>query len=152
MMREIFVTRILRMPSQFPVIDEASFVASEATLTASQNHQRSRKGTRVMLTKTKIALAAVLLAGSATLATADGYDPNLANRYPAYADPIYPAQSYAGRVVQAPHGALQSAPVRLQNGNRYSPATNPPVDEINENDWYRTNAHDKASSPFAGGG
>ena len=105
-----------------------------------------------MLTKTTIALAAVLLAGSATIAAAEGYDPNLANRYPAYADPIYAGPSYVGPVARAPHGALQSAPVRLQNGSTYAPATNPPVDEINENDWYNTDTHDKASSPFAGGG
>jgi hypothetical protein len=42
--------------------------------------------------------------------------------------------------------------VRLQNGGTYAPATNPPVDEINENDWYNTDIHDRASSPFAGGG
>lgn len=102
-----------------------------------------------MLTKTKIALAAVLLAGSATFAAAEGYDPNLANRYPAYADPVYSGGSYAGPVARAPHGVLQSAPVRLQDGRSYGPVTHAPV---NENDWYQTDVHDKASSPFAGGG
>ena len=92
-----------------------------------------------MLTKTKIALAVALLAGSVTVAAADGYDPNLANRY--------------GRpVARAPYGAFQSAPVRLQKGSTYLPATNPPVDEVNQNDWYNTDARDKASSPYAGGG
>jgi hypothetical protein len=105
-----------------------------------------------MLTKTKIALAAVLLAGSVTVAAADGYDPNLANRYPAYADPVYPGVSQVSPAARAPHGALQSAPVRLQKRSIYSPATNPPTDEINENDWYNTDIHDRASSPFAGGG
>jgi hypothetical protein len=102
-----------------------------------------------MLTKTKVALAAVLLTGSVIVAAADGYDPNLANRYPAYADPIYPDVSHAGPVARAPRGVLQSAPVRLQNGRSYAPVTNAPVDE---NDWYQTDIHDRASSPFAGGG
>ena len=102
-----------------------------------------------MLMKTKIALAAVLLAGSATVAAAEGYDPNLANRYPAYADPFYPDVSHTVPVARAPRGVLQSAPVRLQNGRSYGPVTNAPV---NENDWFQTDVHDKASSPFAGGG
>ena len=102
-----------------------------------------------MLTKTTIAFAAVLFAGSATVAAADGYDPNLANRYPAYADPSYGAPSYHGPVARAPYGAWQSAPVRLQDGRVYAPVTNPPV---NENDWYDTDIHDRASSPYAGGG
>ena len=102
-----------------------------------------------MLTKTKIALAAVLFAGGVTVAAAEGYDPNLANRYPAYADPIYAGPSHASRVARAPHGALQSAPVRLQSGSTYRSVTSPPA---NENDWYDTDVHDKASSPFAGGG
>jgi hypothetical protein len=101
-----------------------------------------------MLTKSKIALAAVLFAGSVTVAAAEGYDPNLANRYLAYADPIY----HASPVARAPYGAFQSAPVRLQKGSTYLPATNPWVDEVNQNDWFNTDAHDKASSPFAGGG
>ena len=42
-----------------------------------------------MLTKTKIALAAVLVAASASVALADGeFDGNLANRYPAYNGPV----------------------------------------------------------------
>jgi hypothetical protein len=102
-----------------------------------------------MLTKTKLALVAVLLAGSVTVAAAEGYDPNLANRYPAYADPIYPDVSQVRPVARAPHGVLQSAPVRLQGGRSYGPVTNAPA---NENDWYQTDVHDKASSPFAGGG
>ena len=60
-----------------------------------------------MLTKTKIALAAVLLAGTASIASAQEFDGNLANRYPAY----------SGSAVRGVQG-LQSAPVRLGNGNR----------------------------------
>lgn len=41
-----------------------------------------------MLTKTKIVLAAVLVAASASVAMADGeFDSNLGNRYPAYNSP-----------------------------------------------------------------
>jgi hypothetical protein len=57
-----------------------------------------------MLTKTKIALAATLVAVTSTVALAQDFDPNLANRYPAYADPI------GERVAD---GMLQSAPVAL---------------------------------------
>lgn len=58
-----------------------------------------------MLTKTKIALAAALLAGTASVAMADGeFDANLANRYPGYAG-------------SATSGAFQSAPVALRNGH-----------------------------------
>jgi hypothetical protein len=35
-----------------------------------------------MFTKTKIALAATLFAATSTVAMAQGFDPNLANRYP----------------------------------------------------------------------
>jgi hypothetical protein len=93
-----------------------------------------------MLTKTKIALAAALVAGAASAAAAQGFDPNLANPYPHLANPI----------ADAPRGALQSAPVRLresrdvalptyQGGSSYAD----PV-EVDRND--------RASSPYAGGG
>ena len=59
-----------------------------------------------MLTKTKIALAAVLVAATASVAMADGeFDPNLANRYPAYNGPA----------VQGPQG-FTSSDVRLNGG------------------------------------
>ena len=45
------------------------------------------QGNHVMFIKTKIALAATLIVSSATLALAQGFDPNLANRYPGYAEP-----------------------------------------------------------------
>jgi hypothetical protein len=58
------------------------------------------------MTKIRIALVAALLAGGASAALAQGFDPNLANRYPAYADPggVQTFQSF------------QSAPVRLREG------------------------------------
>jgi hypothetical protein len=54
-----------------------------------------------MLTKTKLALAAALLAGTASVALAQDADPNLLNRYP----------SYNGAASQ---GTFQSAPVGLR--------------------------------------
>ena len=94
-----------------------------------------------MLTKTKIALAAVLFAGTASIASAQEFDPNLANRYPAYADPI----------AAAPRGTFRSAPVRmlhgrnaaLQNGRARSVVEQPSPFEIDRSD--------RASSPYAGG-
>ena len=40
-----------------------------------------------MFTKTKVALAATLIALTSTVALAQEFDPDLANRYPSYADP-----------------------------------------------------------------
>jgi hypothetical protein len=54
------------------------------------------------MTKTKIALAAALVVSSASVALAQDFDPNLANRYPAYAGPVATSRTF------------QSAPVRLQ--------------------------------------
>jgi hypothetical protein len=59
-----------------------------------------------MLTKTKLALAAVLVAGTASLAVAQEADPNLYNRYPADNGPV----------AAAPQGTFQSAPVGLSQG------------------------------------
>ena len=67
------------------------------------------------------------IAGSASVASAQGFDPNPANRFPAYTAPGGMAQPYIGTSVPgsasrsvasqnvAPRGALQSAPVRLQS-------------------------------------
>jgi hypothetical protein len=59
------------------------------------------------MTKTKIALAALLLAGTASASFATEFDPNLANRYPGFS-------GAAGRT-------LQSAPVRLNQGRTIAP-------------------------------
>jgi len=64
-----------------------------------------------MLTKTKIALAAALVAGTASVAFAQDADPNLLNRYPAY-----------NGTVQAQTPNFQSAPVGLAQ----EPALNVP--------------------------
>jgi hypothetical protein len=82
-----------------------------------------------MLTKTKIALAAVLLAGTASFAAAQGFDPNLANRYPAYAEPTVTAQQV--KVVQ--HRTLQSAPVSLNQGRAaVVQPQNPAADQVQQ--------------------
>src|SRR5436190_11139957 len=72
----------------------------------------------IMFTKSKAALAVTLVLGSTSLALAQGYDPNLANRYPHLADPQtygYVAGANAPtRLNQAPQATFQSAPVHLQ--------------------------------------
>ena len=113
-----------------------------------------------MFIKTKIVLAATLIVGSATLALAQGFDPNLANRYPGYAEPgtygyapgsnapglMQPApratlQSAPVRLHRTPNATLQSAPVRLRQGRDAAPTNEFEVDR-----------NDRASSPYAGGG
>ena len=98
-----------------------------------------------MLTKTKIALAATLFAATSTVAMAQGFDPNMANRYPGYANP----GASTSQVTVAPHGTLQSAPVRLLQG-RNAGVTN------DQSNWgpseIDTDRADRASSPYAGGG
>ena len=58
-----------------------------------------------MLTKTKIALGATLFGATSSVAMAQGFDPNMANRYPAFAGAVQ---------------TFQSAPVRLRE-NRNAP-------------------------------
>ena len=109
-----------------------------------------------MLTKTKIALAATLFAATSSVAMAQGYDPNLANRYPHLANPQ--ALGYVDganapvRMQQAPNATFQSAPVRLQQG-RNAGVTN---DQPSSSYWGPTEIDvdraDRASSPYAGGG
>jgi len=53
--------------------------------------------------KTKIALIAALVAGTASIASAQEFDPNLANRYPGYNGPV-----------AARSQAVRTAPVRLE--------------------------------------
>lgn len=103
-------------------------------------------------TKTKIALAAAMLVGATSLAAAQGFDPNLANRYPAYANPVAAAPQAHVSVHQ--NRTLQSAPVGLYNGranyeNRGVALRNAPV---RGQDWFAVDENDRASSPYAGGG
>ena len=57
-----------------------------------------------MSTQITLALAAALLAGTASIASAQETDPNPYNRYPAY----------NASVVTAPHGSLQRSDVGLR--------------------------------------
>ena len=111
-----------------------------------------------MLTKTKIALALALVAGSASIASAQGFDPNPANRYPTYAAPGGMQNMYIGTSVSAPRtvarqnvaprGALQSAPVALRQGPAY---VAPQFGYSAQQDEVGTDLRDRASSPYAGG-
>jgi hypothetical protein len=97
----------------------------------------------------KTTLVTGIVLGSASLAQAQGFDPNLANRYPGYAAPDrYGYSSRANIPVQmrpAPHATLQSAPVRLHQGRNAARAGG----QANRSTIDR---NDRASSPNAGGG
>ena len=133
-----------------------------------------------MLTKTKIALVAALVAGSATVASAQGFDPNPASRYPAYAAPGGQAQPYLGyaaapqaaasqgivsrnvsaqRTLRSAPVALRSAPVALRSapvaarqgsGARFVGAS-PVYYGSQQQDGFQVDQSDHASSPYAGG-
>lgn len=95
-----------------------------------------------MFTKIKIVLAATLLVASGTLALAFNFDPNPANRYPAYNGPVGTAPAdynavHTGNSVQSAPVKLRSAPVRLQSGRNAAE--------------FGSEQNDRASSPYAGG-
>ena len=94
-----------------------------------------------MLTRTKIVLATALFAATSTAALAQGFDPNLANRYPAYASPV--------TQVVRPQASLQSAPVRLQR--RDVGLSNQSGISTGQSE-FNIERTDHASSPYAGGG
>jgi hypothetical protein len=99
-----------------------------------------------MNTKTKLALAAALFVGTTSLAAAQGYDPNLANRYPALANPVAAAphvSAHQNRTLRsAPVGLYQGRNVQLNNQRGFGASQDP----------ISVDAHDHASSPYAGGG
>ena len=119
------------------------------------------------MTKTKIALAAALFAATSSAALAQGYyDPNLANRYPGYAEPGvygYSVNGKLGALEQAPihsaqvslkkHGNayLQSAPVALRNGAVLQQRDVSLPTGAASADWFDVERSDRASSPYAGG-
>ena len=86
----------------------------------------------------KTVLATLALLGSATLAQAQGFDPNLANRYPSYAEPGVYGYSSNGSLGRLGARSLQSRDVSL-------PRQTPPsvADEL----WM-----ERASQSFSGGG
>jgi len=93
-----------------------------------------------MLTKTKIALAAMIVAASSSLAFAEGFDPDLANRYPAYANPT------------GPQATFQSAPVRMMQGRNVALPTGQSAAPRGQVSPFEIDRNDHASSPYAGGG
>jgi hypothetical protein len=80
---------------------------------------------------TRIAAAAALVAASSAIALASEFDPNPANRYPAYAAPAAATQ------VQ---NVLRTAPVSLNSG--HVATTGQP---------YEIDRRARGSSPYAGG-
>jgi len=86
-----------------------------------------------MFTITKIALAATLVVATSAVAFAE-FDPNLANRYPAYAGPGAAQQTYR---------TFQSAPAQLHQGGAAA---------VSQDSPFEINRADRASSPHAGGG
>jgi hypothetical protein len=89
--------------------------------------------------KLKVVIISLMMLGTASAAVAEGYDPNLANRHPAYAAPVAAAQ----------HAMFQSTPVRFQDRNaaltdgyNHSYGVQPSIIDVG----------DRASSPYAGGG
>ena len=102
-----------------------------------------------MFSMIKTALATSIVLGSASLALAQGFDPNLANRYPAYAEPgtygYAPNANVPVRMHPAPHATFQSAPARLHQG-RNAARTGGQADR------FTIDRNDRASSPYAGGG
>jgi hypothetical protein len=73
------------------------------------------------MNKTKIALAALLLAGTASPSLATEFDPNPANRYPTV------ASSEIGAARAKPR-TLRSAPVRLQQNRPFNGGFRTPID------------------------
>jgi hypothetical protein len=96
-----------------------------------------------MFTKTKIALAAAVLAATSTVTFAQ-FDPNLANRYPSYADPIVGS-------ARVPHGAFRSAPVELNSGRNSAVIDRQSDGYIGRQDPFEIDRRDRASSHYAGG-
>jgi hypothetical protein len=119
------------------------------------------------MTKTKIALAAALFAATSSAALAQGFDPDLSNRYPGYAQPNTYGYSGAGKlgaISSAPAGTLQSAPVSLQQHGHVRLQAAPVLQQRDvalptttggayyEGDReFNADRFDRASSPYAGG-
>ena len=109
------------------------------------------------MTKIKIALVAVLFAATSSAALATSFDPNLANRYPGYAEANtygYAESGKLGSLHSAPVVTLQSAQVGLRkHGNILLQQRDValPTGAAASNDWFEVERSDRASSPYAGG-
>jgi hypothetical protein len=119
------------------------------------------------MTKTKIALAAALFAVTSSAAFAQGFDPNMANRYPGLTQPNtygYSGSGALGNMNYAPAATFQSAPVSLRrHGNVHLQAA-PGLQQRDvalpttsgqgyyDGDYeFNVDRFDRASSPYAGG-
>src|SRR5258708_26444927 len=115
------------------------------TTPRNQPKTHTHRGVTIMNTKTKLALAAALFVGTTSFAAAQGYDPNLANRYPALPNPAAAATQASARqnrtLRSAPVGLYQGRNVQLNNQRSYGTSEDP----------IAVNAHDHAYSPSAGG-
>jgi len=109
-----------------------------------------------MSTKSKIALAAALFAATSSAALAQGFDPNLANRYPAYAGTetygYVAGANTPARMHAAPHASLHSAPVRLRQGRDAALADDQIGSYVGQATEFDVDRGDRAASPYAGGG
>jgi hypothetical protein len=126
---------------------QLSFIAEIPKSLRKRSPNRLRHPIRLkkltMFTKTKTALAAALVAATSTVAFAAAFDPNPANRHPAYAEPI--------GVGEVQFGTFRSAPVALHSGRvaamidagfyGYSRQLDPSGADLN----------DRGSSPYAAG-
>jgi hypothetical protein len=79
------------------------------------------------MSKLTIAIVSMLMLGTVSAAMAAEYDPNMANRYPAYAEPTH---------------TLQSAPVALHDRST--------VTSANQENVWAVDSADRASSPYSG--
>lgn len=119
------------------------------------------------MTKTKIALAAALFAVSGSAALAQGFDPDLSNRYQGYAQPGvygYSTSGKLGSLQSAPTANLQSAPVSLKKHGNVRLEAAPVLQQRDvalptnggqgyyDGDYeFNADRFDRASSPYAGG-
>jgi hypothetical protein len=119
------------------------------------------------MTKTKIALAAALFAVTSSAAFAQGFDPNMANRYPGLTQPNtygYSGGGALGTMNSAPASTLQSAPVSLRKHGNVHLQAGPVLQQRDvglptttggayyEGDReFNADRSDRASSPYAGG-
>jgi hypothetical protein len=119
------------------------------------------------MTKTKIALAAALFAATSSAAFAQGFDPNLSNRYPGLTQPNtygYSSSGALGNMNSAPAATFQSAPVSLRKHGNVHLQSAPVLQQRDvalptagggayyEGDReFNVDRFDRASSPFAGG-
>ena len=73
---------------------------------------------------TKTALIAALVLGTASVAMAQDFDGNLANRYPAYAAPLA-AQAHSSQVLEGRNVALTGRPSAIESQVNFDRASNP---------------------------